>query len=220
MPRQARFVVPGHVHHVTQRGNYRQKIFYENQDYAVYLKYIQKYAKKFAVSIYAFCLMYNHVHWIVKPHLKESLSRLFSVAHQRYAYYLHKRMDKKGHLWQARFYSCVCIDHHIEQAIRYVERNPVRAKIVNQPWEYVWSSAKAHMGKTYRLIELADINEYIKVNSWKDFLIPTERSEELKFIRDATQQGKFLGPAKRIPLFEEKFKRKLVILRRGRPSLF
>ncbi len=102
MPRQARFVLPGHLHHVTQRGNYRQDIFQDNRDRAYYLKLIQKYALEYGNDIYAFCLMANHVHFIIKPHDNDSLAGIFCRAHQKYSYYFHKKNGVTGHLWQER----------------------------------------------------------------------------------------------------------------------
>ena len=104
MPRSARFVIPGYLYHVTQRGNYRQKVFGEDQDRAVYLKHIQENSKQWKVEIYAYCLMDNHVHFIVKPCCPNSLARLFSIAHMKYSHYFNKKHKRKGHLWQGRFF--------------------------------------------------------------------------------------------------------------------
>ena len=144
MPRQARIVLSGYLHHVTQRGNYRQNIFFEDQDRVVYLKYFNENAQKYGVQVYAFCLMDNHVQFIVKPLAENSLAKTFRVTHQRYSLYLNNRLKQFGHRWQSRFYSCVLLGEHIAKAIRYVERNPVRAGMVQVPWQYVWSSARAH----------------------------------------------------------------------------
>ena len=102
MPRQSRIVMPGKLHHVTQRGNYRQNVFYDDQDRAVYLRHIDQNAKKYGVKIYAFCLMSNHVHFIVKPENRDSLAQTFRVTHQKYALYLNKRLKEFGHRWQSR----------------------------------------------------------------------------------------------------------------------
>ena len=152
MPRTARIVIPGCLYHVTQRGNYRQNVFYEDQDRAVYLKYIEEYAGKYKLGIYAFCLMDNHVHFIVKPHNLDSLAKTYRVVHQKYSLYLNRRLKEYGHRWQSRFYSCIVLGSHIPKAVKYVERNPVRAGMVEQPWHYAWSSARAHIGKSYKII--------------------------------------------------------------------
>ena len=113
MPRCARIVWPGELHHITQRGNYRQNVFYEKQDRVVYLKYLEENARKYGLKVYAFCLMDNHVHFIVKPEARDSLAKALRVTHQRYALYLNKRLKEYGHRWQSRYYSCVLMGSHI-----------------------------------------------------------------------------------------------------------
>jgi len=218
MPRQARIVFPGYLHHVTQRGNYQQKVFQEDQDCAVYLRYINKYSKKYAVDIFAYCLMHNHVHFIVRPNNKESLASAFNGAHQRYAYYYHKKIDRNGHLWQARFFSCILHGDHIPTAIRYVEKNPVRAGMVKHPWEYKWSSVHAHLGKKYKIIRLANINEVIQARSWKSFVAEDEMDQDVETIRNCTYRGYVVGPKSFIKFLEKKLCRKLLPKGRGRPK--
>jgi putative transposase len=186
MPRQARFVQVGKLHHVTQRGNYRQNIFFER---VVYLKYINENAKKYGMSIYAYCLMDNHIHFIVKPKNREALAKVFRVTHQRYSFYINKRLELYGHRWQSRYYSCVVLGSHVKKAIRYVELNPVRARMVKFAWEYSWSSVRAHMGTDYKIIELSDISDVLDVPSWKKYLMEEESQKELKQLRDSTLQG-------------------------------
>lgn len=218
MPRQARLVWPGKLHHVTQRGNYRQNIFYEDQDRIIYLKYIDENAKKYGVKIYAFCLMDNHVHFIVKPDENDSLARAFRVTHQKYSLYINKRLNEYGHRWQSRYYSCVLMGSHIAKAIRYVENNPVRARMVEMPWNYPWSSARAHLGKEYKIITLANIREHIATASWKKYLTIGEDEGELKYLRQSTLQGKVFGKQESIQNLQQHFKQKLLPQARGRPN--
>ncbi len=218
MPRRARIVLPGYFHHVTQRGNYQQNVFLSNQDRAVYLKYIDENAQKYGLNIYAFCLMDNHVHFIVTPISKDSLSNTFRVAHQRYALYVNKRGRQLGHLWQSRFYSCILLGEHIARAIRYVERNPVRAGLVNKPEDFLWSSARSHFGKRYRIISLTDIPKYITVESWKKYLTSEDAPEDLQEIRANTLQGKAFGNVNSIEILEKQIDRNLVFCPQGRPK--
>jgi putative transposase len=134
--------------------------------------------------------MKNHVHFIAKPAFEDSLAKTFSVTHMRYAHYLNSKRKQNGHLWQGRFYSCALGSEHIYRAVRYVERNPVRAGIVKYPWDFKWSSASAHLGKSYNVIKLADIRSYVIVESWKQYLMEEEVNEELEDIRKMTRQGK------------------------------
>jgi putative transposase len=105
MPRQARIVIPKIPHHVTQRGNYRQGVFEEEGDYNLYCTWMGQYADTYGLDILAYCLMSNHVHFIVVPREAESLARVFNTLHMRYAQYINRRSGARGHLWQGRFYS-------------------------------------------------------------------------------------------------------------------
>jgi len=205
MPRQARFVLPGHLHHVTQRGNYRQNIFQDRQDYVYYLKLIDHYAKEYDNEIYAFCLMTNHVHFIIKPNQKESLGQTFCRAHQQYSLYYHKKNDLHGHLWQERFYSCLLEGSHIPTAIKYVECNPLRAKLVKNVEDYLWSSANFHLGKKYNIIHLSDIKPYVNEKNWKNFLNQEQTEKEINALRQATNKGYVFGSDEYIEQLEQKY---------------
>src|SRR3989338_9868705 len=117
--------------------------------------------------------MDNHVHFLVKPHKESSLGDLFRTAHMKYSHYYNRKKGQKGHLWQGRFYSCLVNGTHITEVFRYIENNPVRAKMVEKAWHYSWSSARAHLGKRYNVIRLADAGEFIEADDWKE-----DRSEE------------------------------------------
>ncbi len=179
MPRIARIIVPGLAHHITQRGNNRQIIFEEGSDYLQYCCWISKYASRANLEVLAYCLMPNHVHFIVIPKDRESISTVFHVVHMRYAQYMHKKREASGHLWQGRFYSCPMNERHVYRAIRYVEKNPVRSQIVKKAWQYPWSSAKWHAG----LIKTPDIclkdTELIERDRWKEYLAENDEDFEL-----------------------------------------
>ena len=217
MPRQRRIVLPGYVYHITQRGNHKEAVFHENQDNAVYLKYLQTYREKYGLKIFAFCLMGNHVHFIASPLQVNSLSLTFKMAHQRYAMYFHKKTERDGHLWQGRFYSCLLLGRHLYEAIRYVEKNPVRANLVDKAWNYPWSSANAHLGKEYKAIDLADIREIIDVADWGDYLMKKDNERFIKLIRTCTFKEKPMGPKSLLEALEKKFKIGLILKKRGRP---
>ena len=144
MPRTARIVIPNLPYHITQRGNYGHSVFSDDSDRKKYLSWINEYSNKYNLSIYAYCLMDNHIHFIGTPRDEDSLAKVFSTAHMRYSQYLNKKRKVKGHLWQGRFYSVVLDEPHLAASVRYVERNPVRIKIVKKAWQWKWSSALAH----------------------------------------------------------------------------
>ncbi len=145
MPRSARVVFEGVVHHITQRGNYRQNIFEDSDDRKKYIEFVSEYSRKYQMKIYAYCLMTNHVHFLAAPLRRDSLAMTFKYANMRYSSYFNKKNRRSGHLWQGRFYSCPLHHDHALEALRYVERNPVRAKMVQFPWENEWSSAREHV---------------------------------------------------------------------------
>ena len=147
MPRIARIVAPDYPHHVVQRGNRRQDVFFCDEDHLAYINFLHKACRKYGVQIWAYCLMTNHAHFIAVPKKPESLARCFSDAHVRYTRMINKREDWKGHLWQARFGSSVLDEEYLIAAARYIERNPVKAGMVKNAWDYKWSSARLHMDK-------------------------------------------------------------------------
>ena len=183
MPRIPRIVIPGIPHHCVQRGNYRQRIFLNNNDRVQYLEWINEYRQKYALEIWAYCLMINHVHFIVVPKKMDSMAKTFSLAHMRYSQYCNSKLNRKGHLWQARFYSCPLDDEHLYEAIRYVEMNPVRAGLVEKPEDYLWSSAKAHITNKleHPILSNLQLTELNFIDDWKSFL--DENSDDEKIIR-------------------------------------
>jgi putative transposase len=106
MPRISRAIAVGYPHHITQRGNYRQTVFAEADDYAKYLDFLARYAPQYDLEIWAYCLMPNHVHMVCVPRQSDSLSRTLHTVHMKYALYFNKKKDAIGHLWQGRFFSC------------------------------------------------------------------------------------------------------------------
>ncbi len=221
MPRQARISLSGELFHLTQRGNYRQRIFEDDQDRKYYLKLFEEYKDKFSLEVYAFCLMENHVHFIVKPLRLDSMAQTICRCHQRYAYYFHKKRTLNGHLWQERFYSCLLLGEHVRQAMKYVERNPVRANIVPLPEMYQWSSAREHYESTAqnKIMTLADGTEYMGGLNWKDFIGQSETDEEIHRIREKTLRGQAMGSPEQIEKWERILGRRLVPKPRGRPPV-
>ena len=143
MSRQARVVFPRVPHHVTQRGNYRQDVFFEAGDRVQYLAWLTEYSKESGLEVWAYCLMTNHIHLIAFPHHQDSLARTLATAHTRYSQLINRR-TRKGHLWQGRFFSCPLDDEYLIRAARYIELNPVRAGLVAKAADWPWSSARAH----------------------------------------------------------------------------
>lgn len=146
MSRVGRVVVPGFPHHVTQRGNRRANLFETDEDREAYLRFAKQYFEKRGVSVWAYCLMTNHIHLVAVPEKESSLGEGLRDAHTVYAMYFNSRTGLSGHVWQGRFFSAPLDDAYLWAAVRYVERNPVRAGMVEHAEAYGWSSAGAHCG--------------------------------------------------------------------------
>ena len=141
MARSARLVAEGLPHHIIQRGNRRQKVFLTENDKYAYLEFLYAQKLKYNLKIWAYCLMDNHVHLIVVPEKEEVLSKALGEAHKNYTRMINFREGWRGYLWEGRFKSFILDEQYLFAAVRYVERNPVRAKIVQKAHEYKWSSA-------------------------------------------------------------------------------
>jgi len=174
MPRGPRIVAPGVAHHVTQRGNNRQDVFLTDGDRRFYLRTLRSRTALHRVTVHAYCLMRNHVHLIVTPSTADSLSLAIGQTHWRYTQYFNREHDHCGHLWQNRFFSCPLLDDHEIAAIRYSERNPVTAQLVDLPWQYPWSSAAIHCGMTGDPLRLLDAGRFAQLfapDQWQRILL-------------------------------------------------
>ena len=109
MPRVARIVIPGWPHHVVQRGNNRQDVFFVDDDCRAYLRFLCDQSARFGIHILGYCLMSNHVHIIAVPDGEDSLAKAIGRTHFLYAQYVNRVHGRSGHLWQNRFYSCASI---------------------------------------------------------------------------------------------------------------
>ncbi len=138
----------------------------------------------------------------------------------RYSQYFNKKKKASGHLWQGRFYSCVMDEDFLVTALRYVERNPVRAGIVGKPWQWKWSSAGEHVGKRNGIINLENITTLIDttVKEWKEYIDLDENEEEVNNIRKHTMLGRPLGTKNFIAKLGKRLGRVLSVLPRGRPK--
>ena len=156
MARLARLVIPEVPHHVTQRGNRRQPVFFGDEDYAAYRGLVASACGAEGVRCLAWCLMPNHVHLILSPTHADGLRAALADAHRRYSRRINFAHGWTGYLWQGRFASYPMEDAHLMTAVRYVELNPVRAGLAGRAEDWRWSSAKAHVtGRSDGLTDLA-----------------------------------------------------------------
>ena len=191
MARMARIVVPAIPHHVTQRGNRRQKTFFRNSDYYDYLELLKAWSGKSGLSIWGYCLMPNHVHLIVVPKTKESLAAGIGQVHRRYTRMINFREKWRGYLWQGRFASFPMDRYYLLAATKYILMNPVRAKLVKRPEDWRFSSLGAHLTGESGIIAVDGLGKYVK--DWKEFLAESPEKSEMEAIRMHTKTGRPLG---------------------------
>ena len=192
MPRLARIVVPGMPHHVTQRGNRQSDVFFSPRDREFYLYLLDSASKKYGLDIWAYCLMTNHVHLIAIPLTPDALAETLRDAHSAYALQFNKSRSFSGHLWQGRFYSCVLDEPHTLAAVRYVERNPVRAGIAGRAEDYRWSSAGLHCSIRDDRLIAAEFPYAGYISDWSEWLTE-EKEESTREIRHRTHTGRPCG---------------------------
>ena len=143
-----RIVIPGYPHHIVQRGVRSLDIFFKDQDRIEYFNFLEEQSSRFGLTILAYCLMTNHVHLLAVPEKEDSLAKAVGEAHRQYTRMINFRENVRGFLFQGRFLSCpVYTDQYLFTALRYIEQNPVKAKMVKFPWKYKWSSAAYHCGE-------------------------------------------------------------------------
>ncbi len=169
MARIARVAVPGIPHHVIQRGNRRQQTFWTDSDYQYYLLLMKESCQQNEVSIWAYCLMPNHVHLVMVPETEEGLTKAIGQVHHRYTRMINFRQKWKGHLWQGRYSSYPMDENYLIACVRYIEMNPVRAGLVEQPEEWQWSSAGYHLGERKDEF-IADSPLSSIIDNWREFL--------------------------------------------------
>ena len=218
MPRVARIVVPGVPHHITQRGNNRQQVFFSDAHRWLYLEWLTHYSQQQGLKIWAYCLMRNHVHIVAIPESAQSLAKAIGRTNFRYAQQIHRQLRRSGHLWQNRFASCALEDVHHWRAMRYVERNPVRAGIVRAPWRYPWSSAAAHVSGNdpTGLLDMKAWARQWKPKRWMAALRdPDDEAREL-FCRH-TRTGRPVGSDRFIKAVERSLDREVRAKPIGRP---
>jgi putative transposase len=141
MTREARLTTENGCYHIITRGNQKQTVFLDSQDYNKYLHILEKYKSKYGFKLYCFCLMPNHVHLIIEVKDKLMPSVIMKCINLSYTIYFNSRHKKVGHLWQDRFKSKVIEkDSYLLGCIKYIEENPLRASLVKHQKEYNWSS--------------------------------------------------------------------------------
>ena len=170
MPRSHRIVLPHRPHHVTQRGNRRQPVFFGDDDYRLYRKIVADQCRIADVRVWAYCLLPNHIHLMLVPETSPALTVAVGEAHRRYTTAINKRERWTGYLWQGRYGSQPFThDAAICAVARYIELNPVEAGLVARPDDWPWSSARSHLrGDGDPLLDDAELRAMVP--DWADLL--------------------------------------------------
>lgn len=216
MPRVARIAAPGLVYHVTHRGNRRADVFFDREDREIYLRWLAGAGRRHGLELWAYCLMTNHVHLLVRGLARESLARAMRELQGRYARRVNEQRRWSGHLWANRFFSHPVGEDRLLETVRYIERNPVRAGMVERAEEYPWSSARAHCGLAAPSL-LAPSRPFLgRVPDWKPWLEEDDAAIDDR-LRESARKGAPFGEDEFVSRLEGELGRSLTPLPRGRP---
>ena len=214
-------VIPGCPHHVAQRGNNGQDVFFTDDDRAYYLELLAEQSKKFGLRVEGYCLMSNHLHLVATPRSEQSLAKAVGRTNLYYTRYVNRLHGRSGHLWQDRFFSSPLDEEYFWNALIYVERNPVRAKLVRKPWRWRWSSALAHVAGR-DATGLLDLRAWAKRlpadGDWREAIDRVQDEAIVAKLGNWSNRGCPLGSDRFIGKLERLLNRRLRPRPRGRPK--
>lgn len=217
MPRTARTIIEGIPYHVTQRGNRGQCVFTDASDHSRYLGWLKDYSERYHLEVLAYCLMSNHIHLVVIPKVSDSLAQTLRALQTRHSQTMNREHNWDGHLWQGRYYSVPLDERHLWAAVRYVERNPIRAGIVLKASDYPWSSASFHLGLRRDPIIKSRTEWGRAIGDWHDALEEPEDEHMLETIRIRTNRGFPCGDEDFINRLSEMLGHPIAFRPQGRP---
>jgi putative transposase len=227
MPRLGRYFLPDQPQHVIQRGNDRQAVFFSDEDREAYLGWLPAAARKHGCLIHAYVLMTNHVHLLATPTRADSLPRTMQSLGRRYVRYLNDAHGRTGTLWEGRYRAApIDSDRYLMLCARYIELNPVRARMVCHPREYRWSSYRANaVGAADALVTPHAL--YLSLGrsagerqaSYRALFRETLGEDFIADLRTATNGGWALGDEAFKRRVAKGAKRRAEPLPRGRPPL-
>ncbi|MCX5652019.1 MAG: transposase [Planctomycetota bacterium] len=180
MGRARRHAELGVPHHIAHRGNHKHKLFEDDTDRRYYLALLYRFSRLTATRIAGFCLMSNHVHVIAVPEAQNSLMECIGRTHRKFSEHLNRRTGTKGTNWEGRYFAQAMGPRHAVNALRYIERNPVDAGLIEDPTAWEWSSASAHSaaGKHWPILNFDVRGELANPALWRGKLgVPLEEEE-------------------------------------------
>jgi putative transposase len=201
MPRAPRVCPTGIPQHIIQRGNNRQICFANEDDFATYAQWLLDASRRYSVNIHAWVFMTNHVHLLATPQQEGGISAMMQHLGRRYVRYFNSQYRRSGTLWEGRFKSCLIdSDAYLLSCQRYIELNPVRARMVAIPGEYHWSSYHAHargIGSQLwtphpQYLQLG-ANKVQRIRAYRELFNEVLTSEQVDRIRNSLEKGHALG---------------------------
>ena len=227
MPRMGRIVLPNYPHHVVQRGHNRQVVFAAEQDYQRYISDLRELKDVFGVKAYAYCLMTNHVHLLLEPgEAIAGLGQLMKALAARATRYRNRLEGRTGTLWESRYKSSVVeSDAYLLACCRYIELNPVRARMVAEAVDYPWSSHRMRVTDQADsdwldmdpcFVALGDTPERRRIR-YMEFMRQAVPSGEIDLIRAALQRGQLTGSARFVDEIERIQGVRVELRGQGRP---
>lgn len=225
MPRKPRFFLPGVPVHVVQRGHSREAVFYEDEDYLAYLRWLGEGAERYRVDVHAYVLMTNHIHILVTAHVKDGITRMMQYIGRHYVPYINHTYGTSGSIWEGRYKASLIHDEeYLLTCMRYIELNPTRANMVRSPGQYRWSSYRHNgQGKDDKLVtphamyQSLGKTDPVRIAAYKVLFQAHLDKGALEEIRAAWQTGTPLGSDVFRQQIEAKLKLKVGQARRGRP---
>ncbi|UXH79345.1 transposase [Roseateles amylovorans] len=215
----------GHLHHLIHRGHNLQPIAQDDDDRRALLAALQDCAATHKVAIHAYVVMPNHLHLLVTPSTDDGLSRTMQALGRRYVAAYNQRHSRVGTLWEGRFRAApIEAEAYLLPVMRSIELNPQRAGLVQDPADYVWSSAAHHLGRRRDPL-LTDPPGFWALGNtpferelaWRRLLEEGEQESERKRLVDAALKGWPLGSARFLQLLGDVSERPLTPRPRGRP---
>lgn len=225
MARLPRLVIANQPHHIIQRGNDRQLIFRDDMDHRVFLKWLTEASKQFRVAIHAYVLMPNHLHLLASPSDTTGLARMMQLVGRHYVPYFNRKYERVGTLWQGRFKAAVIdSERYFMTCTRYIELNPVRAALVSEPENYIWSSYAHHTGAKadaliteHALYWALGNTPFEREAAYKDLVKQVIPSAVVAALSNATIKGWALGSDQFKQSLEQQSNRRVLPAKKGRP---
>jgi putative transposase len=192
MPRTARASQGGYCYHVINRGNGQTKVFHKKADYAAFVQLMIDANERLAMRLTGYCLMPNHFHLVLWPHKDGDLSRWMQWLLTSHVRRYHRHYKGCGHVWQGRFKAFpIQKDEHYLSVLRYVERNPLRAKLVEHAQDWSWSSL-SNLHEAHPDGLLAD-GPLPKGSGWTNHVNAAQSDAELGLLRASVNRGTPFG---------------------------